>query len=720
MFLAPFFLIAAAVGATIPFFLHLMQNRKRVRLPFPTVRFLRKAEKNTSRRIRLENLLLWLLRTLIMVLLGMAFAMPMIRTGGAGWLGEAPRDVAIVLDASYSMEYRVEKGSVWDKAVESAIAIVEGLRDSDRFCVFLARDQPEPVFAEPIANKQEGVARLRTLQPGQSSSRLLPAVNSAIKALLKADPNREHEIHILTDTQALPWQSPSAGSGETQIASKTGVFVSLLGVSNPQNTSVISLELQPQTIRKGAEMKASVKLRHDGPPSETVLSLFIDDREISRRSIGAADADSTTPSFQLPQLEIGVHAARIQIPDDNLPADNTFYFLIRVGDQMPSLVVGSESETLFLRTALQTGLGGENPVEFTTPERITDKPLSRYSSVLLANALPLYGQAITAIETYVKAGGVLVLFPGMAAKPEAYNAWTCLPAVPDALEDLPLAQRNRILTWDLPQHPIVRTLREGIGIPTTAVRRRLTFGTLLESSQRLVSMGANQPFLLERAFGAGRVLLFAVSADRTWSDFPLSPFFLPLLLQCADSGAGAGPKTPFEWTTDLLPLGDYFPDSKTPPNLKGPDNQSVSVRASVLEGRTALHAENLDLPGFYLLASPEDTHSKPVLAVNTLREESDLAPVTEADVEKRLAVEHAYFARDLETLRTLIEEHRVGRTYGEHLLWLALALVVIEFACANALGRPGKKGRDLSTATGPRSAVAGLPQSSAEPAGSGT
>jgi hypothetical protein len=696
MFLAPFFLIAAAVGATIPFFLHLMQNRKRLRLPFPTVRFLRKAEKNTSRRIRLENLFLWMLRTLIMACLGMAFAMPMIRSGGAGWLGETPRDVAIVLDASYSMEYRVEKGTVWDKAIESAVAIIEGLRDSDRFCVFLAREQPEPIFAEPIANKQEGVARLRALQPGQDSSRLLPAVNAAIKALLKADTQREHEIHILTDNQALPWQNLSAGVAEAQIDPKTAVFVSLLGVSTPENTSLVSLDLQPQIIRKGAEMRASVTLRHSGQPADTALSLFIDDREISRRAVGAADADSASPSFLIPKLEVGVHAARIQIPDDNLTADNTFYFLVRVRDQMPALVVGTEAETLFLRTALLTGLGGENPVDFITPDRITDKPLSRYSSVILANALPLFGQAITAIETYVKAGGVLILFPGMAAKPDAYTPWTCLPAIPKSVDDLPLSQRNRILTWDLPQHALVRTLREGIGVPSTAIRRRLAFDALHEGTQRIVSMGPNQPFLLERQFGSGHVLLFAISADRTWSDFPLSPFFLPLLLQCADSGGGAGPKAPFEWTTDLLPLGDYFPDLKAPPNLKAPDNQSVSVRASVLEGRTALHAENLSLAGFYRQITTEDPNGKPTLAVNTLREESDLTPVTESDIAKQLGNQRPFLAYDLETLRTLVEEHRVGRTYGEHLLWLALTLIALEFACANALGRPGKKGRELN------------------------
>ena len=105
MFVSPVFLIAAAVGALVPLILHLMQNRRRDRMPFPTLRFLKAAEKQSSRRIRMENLLLWLLRTVIMLLLGAAFAMPILRSKGVGWFGDAPRDIAIVIDASYSMGY---------------------------------------------------------------------------------------------------------------------------------------------------------------------------------------------------------------------------------------------------------------------------------------------------------------------------------------------------------------------------------------------------------------------------------------------------------------------------------------------------------------------------------------------------------------------------------------------------------------------------------------
>jgi hypothetical protein len=692
MFLAPLFLIAAGIGASIPFILHLMQNQKRSRLPFPTVRFLKKAEKNTSRRIRLENFLLWLLRTLIMLSLGFAFAMPMLRTGGVAWLGDTPRDVAIVLDASYSMGYQSDRVAVWDKAIESAVAVVEGLREPDRFCIFLAREQPEAIIAEPIADKLEGVAKLRALQLGYSESRLVPAVNAAMKALLKADAQREREIHVITDNQALPWRPLASGGVEAEVEPKTALFVSLLGVSAPENTGVVSFDLQPPVARQGSEMRALFKLHHTGPATDSTLSLFIDDREVSRKHVPAAELDSSEPSITIPALSVGVHTARIQTPEDNLSADNAFYFLVRVQEQMPTLVVGAESETLFLRTALRAGFGSANAVESVSPDKVMAQPLSRYGTVILSNALPLFGQAITAIESYVKAGGVLVIFPGTAAKPDAYAPWSCLPGLPQSTDELPLAQRNRTLTWEQPQNPLVRTLREGIGIPTIAIRRKLTFSGLHEGGQRIVSMGPNQPFLLSRQFGLGHVVLFAVSADRTWSDFPLSPFFLPLLLQCADLGVGAGPKAPFEWATEWLPLSDRFPEWKAPPSLSGPDGLPISIRSSVLEGRSMLDAEKLTVPGFYSLTSSDQPEGKPAIAVNLLRRESDLTPVVEAEIPKQLGVEKAAIAHDLDALRNLISEHRIGRTFGEHLLWLALGLIAIEFVYANFLGRAKEPG----------------------------
>jgi hypothetical protein len=393
----------------------------------------------------------------------------------------------------------------------------------------------------------------------------------------------------------------------------------------------------------------------------------------------------------LPPLSVGTHIARIQTPEDNLPIDDSFHFIIRVLDEMPSLVVGSPDDTLFIRTALRTGFGRASAITTATPDQITGKPLSNFACVILCNAIPLPGQAISAVEDYVKAGGLLVVFPGMKATPDAYRAWTCLPGVPTAVEDIPLGQQNRTLTWDKPQHPLVRPMREGIAVPALAIRRRLVWKDVHETTDRLVSMGADQPFLLDRPFGDGRVLMFAVAADRTWSDFPLSPFYLPLILQCADYTGATGAKAPFVWATDALSLSERFPDLKGTPTLLAPDSQPVSIRSSVVQARTVMIAENLVQPGIYRMTTADSPAPVPALAVNLPRSESDLTPISEADVAKRLGVDSAHIATDITNLKRMLEQHRIGRTYGEHLLWIAFLLIAIEFIYANSLARAGRK-----------------------------
>ena len=135
MFATPLFLIAAVAGACIPLALHMLQTSKTQQTPFPTLRFLKMAEKKASRRIKMEHWLLWVLRTALMVCLGFAFAMPMIRTNRPAWLGDRPRDVAIIIDASYSMDYSMGRKTVWERALEEATAIIKGLGPNDRFCL---------------------------------------------------------------------------------------------------------------------------------------------------------------------------------------------------------------------------------------------------------------------------------------------------------------------------------------------------------------------------------------------------------------------------------------------------------------------------------------------------------------------------------------------------------------------------------------------------------
>ena len=696
MFLAPLFLIAAGLGALIPLALHFMQNKRKVKLPFPTLRFLKAAQKRSASRTRLENILLWLIRTLIMVLLGFAFSMPIIKTGGLGWFGDAPRDIAIIIDASYSMAYKNGNAQIWDNAIEAARSIIEGLKERDRFCIFIARSQPEALIAEPIGNKQEGLARLKTVTFGAGSSQMAPAIEAAAQALKKSQSGYEKEIHVITDNQALPWQGfahskmadDASPESKSVVEPGTSVFVLMLGVSNPENTAPFSVAMEPAIVRKGSSAKIKVTSTRTGPPIASAMTLFLDGKEAGRRQVTVPDPASSTGEFTLPSLGVGIHEARIEMPDDNLIIDNSFYFLIDVQERRPSLIVGYKDDALFVRTALVSSFAGLVSMEMVAPDQLTTKKLTDYSSVILCNALPLTGQAIGSVEGYVKAGGLLIVFPGSKATSEDYKAWACLPGVPSTVNLVPTKEAKTTLSWDKPLHPLIRPMQEGLGAAELSVRRKFSWEKVNESAEVLISMGQKHPFLLERSYGSGKVLMFGISAERTWSNFPLSPFFLPLVLQCTEYGSREKP--PFLWATDSLALADYFPDLKGAPSMTDPDGKAVQIRSMTEGGKAALIAADLKKPGIYRFAVSADTKAQPAFAVNLPRKESDLTPISEEEIKSLVGIEALHIATDLSSFAKKTQESRVGKTYGEQLLWLVLLLLVIEFIYANKLARRGR------------------------------
>jgi len=687
-FLTPLFLWAA-VAAMIPLVLHLIQSRRSVRVPFSTIRFLKLADSHSSRRIKMEHFILWLLRTLLILLLVMAFAMPILRTTGlASFLSRANRDVAIVLDTSSSMHYVMGRETVWDQAIEDAVSVIEGLADQDRVCIFLAGREVTPLIEQLSGDRESAVRRLKQLRPGFTGSRIEPALIAANDALKEEPRRREREIHIISDNQALPWERFEQWKTDL-LAEHTTLLVSLLGVPNPENTAPLTVTIDPPIIMADRPVSVNVRLTGSGTAHDTIITLIVDEKEIGRRAISRSGNGVSDATFTIPPLGPGVHAARVETPMDNMPPDDAFYFLLRTRDQLPTLCVGSEEATLFLRLAFEanSGAGSGIAVKRIAPDALVDESLDDYACLFLCNALPLPGQEVMQVERYVRSGGLLVIWPGSTARPADYAAWRCLPGLPTAISDVPIAARTRILRWRQPQHPLLSALRQGVGTPVVAIRRQLSWDELADDTETLVSAGAEDAFLLARPFGQGRVLCLSISADRSWSDFPLSPYYLPLAHQIVQFAAGMGRFSHYHWITDSLALTDPLPEATLDSALRDPAGAPLSLRSAILDGVTALQAEDLDLPGIYTLSTPAQPTPQPALAINMPRQESDLTPIDPADVRARLAVDDVQVATDPATLLRLIEEHRIGKTFGEALLWLALVVALAEVVYGNALAR---------------------------------
>ena len=93
-FLTPWALLLTAL-AGVPLLLHLLRRRTGVRVDFPAVRYLLRAEREHAREVRLRNLLLMVVRVGIVLAVAFAVARPV---GPLPGFGHPPTALAIVID----------------------------------------------------------------------------------------------------------------------------------------------------------------------------------------------------------------------------------------------------------------------------------------------------------------------------------------------------------------------------------------------------------------------------------------------------------------------------------------------------------------------------------------------------------------------------------------------------------------------------------------------
>jgi hypothetical protein len=113
-------LLALTALFAVPLVIHLLNRRRYRRVPWAAMEFLLRAYKQNRRRLRLENLLLLLLRCALPVLLALAVARPRFESAPLG-MGNQGRHHVLLLDRSYSMAYRDAGGSrPFDRLKQSA------------------------------------------------------------------------------------------------------------------------------------------------------------------------------------------------------------------------------------------------------------------------------------------------------------------------------------------------------------------------------------------------------------------------------------------------------------------------------------------------------------------------------------------------------------------------------------------------------------------------
>jgi hypothetical protein len=633
-------LLLLAGAAAVPLLLHLLQRHQGPRVIFPALRYLRRAEKESARRIRLRQILLMLLRVAAVLLVALTAARPFVRAGG---VGHAPTAAVLILDNSMSTSVIEGEQRIIELLQARALEVLAQAGPGDRFWLLRAGSPDEPALS---GDGTETARRVRDTRATASAADLAAALAHARSLLAAGAEGRAAEIHLLTDLQATSFVSPTAAAGVSP-----PVIIFHPGSEPPPNRFVAAVEIGGG-LAPIADQRSTVTATVGGVGDTTVYVRLIDDRLLAVATV----RPGATAVLALPARPTGVVSGRVEIDADALHTDDTRYFAGRV---LPPPAVASGSDTAFVDDALEV---------LASAGRIRRAGTGAADVAILA--------AATGLDALGAAAAAVVLPPTSPVEAPAVNRRLATAGIPWRFQPPVSGEARFAATGD----PLGRTLSD--------TRLRVVYPLTPQGA------GADDSVLLRLADGTpwavrgerrvgGIYVVLASPLSPEASTLPTSAAMVPLL----DRVIGA-------WALAVPPRSE----ARAGAEIMLPARASTVVRPDGTRDDVAGGAAYRlpPEPGVYRVMRGDSVEL--ALAVNVPVTESDLERLDRRELEARLPGWTLHVTDDEGSWRRAVFRERLGRELWRPLLAAALAVLVLETIVA-AAGRVRRTDRAPATAT---------------------
>ena len=693
--LAGAFAIAGAIGASIPLVIHLLNRERARRLVFSTVRFIQMSHQTNVQRHRLKRLLLLLMRILMLILLGLAFARPFFAEdpATAPELGGV-RNAVIILDTSYSMQYE----DVFALAKKEAINRLDSLESADAVALILSADKARKVL--PIDSEHNHIrTAIESAETTNYTTDYLDAIHTADE-ILKAVSVGQKQIYLVADLQKSGWENFL----ETDRLSPD-VNIEFVDVAEeqPDNRAVTDINVPPVVLieQKDTELVARIHNFSSEPVEKLPVTLFIDDNKVDTTQLDIAPGNSADAAFKVKinlQSE-SAHTGWVEIDNDALKIDNRRYFTVQSMKSIKTHCVNGEQkrsdiedETFFLTRAV-LDVGGEGaPIDYTESTTFPSAAsLKQYDVLILANVSQITAAEAERLKTYVNGGGGLIITLGDQVDSNVYQQHlagtenSLLPCtIMQAVGDPIGKEQFQVIASVDYRHPIFMPFNNPNHGDFAKARFYRYYQTVpIADATTIAAFDDGNPALLEKIYGTGRVLFFTSTIDREWNDLPIHAVYLPFLHEAIKYLAlkQAG-KTPDYHVGDGVEYNGSQDSAGKEVAVFDPDRKEARM---TLNEQGNIFYENTENPGIYSVhRSGEKPHN---FVVNVDTGESDLTPRNPEELTSMLVGTTETDRTPTELTPEVVEKYKedVEKNQGlsTYLLLAVFALAITEMFLAN-------------------------------------
>ena len=729
--------LALAAGA-IPFLIHLISRRRYVRLPWAAMAFLLAANRRSLKRLRLEQLLLMLARIAIVVLFGLALARPYFSSASIVPLSSTRVLRVLVFDNSLSMSARAPGGVARiERARDYAFALIEAFPETDPVSLVVCSSPARLVYAQPSTDRRFIREQLAAIESTQRTTDMVGGLAIAVRVLEESEfPPGNRAAYVLSDFPLSSWETgeavqptpaTSALQRLSEIIADPAEDLALIPITSdePENVAIsaIRAESSLNVVNRPARFDVEVTNFGRSPQGEVVLQVLREGEVIRHEPIPTLEPGETTvvsiaTIFPTPGTHL-LEATISGLEQDALIEDNSRYLSVEIRDKVPVLLVDGRpgvsllaGQAGFLATALAPrGFESDAAVidtQIVSQPELPSEDLSDYGMVALCNVGHLDSEMWGQLESYVSAGGGLLIFMGDLVQVDHYNevgyrgGTGLMPGSMSAMRRSGTEAGPELgFAYASLTHPAVSAFdgHPESGLFSARVNAYLPVTVTGNRVDVVLRFTDGEPAVIASGYGAGKTVVVTTTANMDWTNLPAKGDYVSLV-----SGFVAHLVRAVGAHRNLLVGQSVYErltavETSMALHVTTPSGESVTPSLVPDDDFLALSFGPVERSGVMPVSIGTDER---VFAVNVDTTESELAGIAPTALSGRLGFPVHVIERADEQLNSLELITARSAALAPTLLYVVLALLFIEMWLATQFGgrhaatdRTAQKGSDM-------------------------
>ncbi|WP_298392627.1 BatA domain-containing protein [Flavobacterium sp.] len=489
----------------IPILVHLFQLRKFKTEYFTNVKFLKELSVQTRKSSKIKKYLLLASRLLLLTFLIIAFAQPFFKAKDSK---NATNELYIVLDNSFSMQAKGQKGELLKRAVQD---LLENTPENANFSLITCSDN---FWNTDIKSIQKEVQNLKYSATPFQLDNLLAKIKSHKSAFNK-------DIVVITDGVGLqPNQVKNIKDDEN-------LYFILPEAEKTDNIAIDSVYIN-QTVNNFYEI--GVKLTAFGDDFKDISIALYNKNKLTAKTLVNFESKIKTINFTIPKEDFHGY---VTIADNSLEYDNTYFFSISKPEKSNVISIGEPEKSNFLSRIYTS-----NEFNYSNyPIQSLDYNLLDKQDAIILNELKDIPQALqTTLKSFVEKGGNLVVIPSAESSISNLNTFLNLFG---GMQFKSLGSTEKMVTKINFSHPLFSSVFEkkvdNFQYPNTKTSFEIT-----NSAPMVLGYSDQSSFLSAIQNSVSSVYVFAAPINKVNSNFQNSPIIVPTFYNMGQNAQKAG------------------------------------------------------------------------------------------------------------------------------------------------------------------------------------